>query len=174
MIRYKIKTISNCHSGELNRAQLQSQLAIESSIFPSMQFQFSDRTITQNCEYIKSFSLPKDKDNIRALWSAFKIGVKEVHSKGYVHGDILFKNIVFDGTRLKLIDHEIRMKEGTKLRFTYPWVSVTDLMRLEITIETDRICMIASELRLFNPKQYNDYRMKQIILLKSYYSLNHV
>jgi hypothetical protein len=173
-IRYKIKKISNYNSIELNRAQLQEQLATESSIFPLLQFQYNERTIAQYCEYIKSYSLPKDKDSLKTLWSDFKIGIEDFHSKGYVHGDILFKNIVFDGERLKLIDHEIRLKEGAKVRFTFPWIAVADLMRLQITMETDRICMMATELRLFNPLEYKDFRMKQIILLKSYYYLNHV
>jgi tRNA A-37 threonylcarbamoyl transferase component Bud32 len=56
--------------------------------------------------------LPKDKNSLRTLWSDFKIGVENIHSKGYVHGDILFKNIVFDGERLNLIDHDIGLKEG--------------------------------------------------------------
>ena len=44
----------------------------------------------------------------------FLPALKSVYNtiKGYVHGDILFKNIVFDGERLNLIDHDIRLKEG--------------------------------------------------------------
>ena len=56
--------------------------------------------------------MPKDKNSLRTLWSDFKIGVEDIHSKGYVHGDILFKNIVFDGERLNLIGHDIGLKEG--------------------------------------------------------------
>jgi serine/threonine protein kinase len=172
--RNKIKIISNYNSVELNRAQLQVQLATECSIFPLLQFQFNERTIQQYCKYIKSFSLPKDIDSLRTLWSDFKIGVEEVHSKGYVHGDILLKNIIFDGEKLRLIDHEIRLKDGPKLRFTYPWVAFNDLKLMKITIETDRICLKASELRLFNPKEYTNYRMSQINKLSNYVSLNNV
>jgi len=93
-----------------------------------------------------------------------------MHLVGYIHGDILKKNMIFDGCRIRLIDHEISLKQGGNLRVTYPWVSIEDLETENISYKTDHICIKASELRFFDDEKYKKFRDTQQQALDSKFS----
>jgi hypothetical protein len=167
MGHYK-KEVKDYMQCDLNRVALQSQLSQVSPVFPKLSFLFGENSIVQYSERIKAHRLPPQMNLKSALWAEFKKAISFVHQKGYVHGDILLKNILYDGERLILLDHELRLKEGRVLRFTYPWVALSDLHRGEITIDTDQICLKATELRLFDNAQYLEFRKECMDQLRIY------
>ena len=81
--------------------------------------------------------------------------------------DILKKNIVFDGCRLRLIDHELSLVIGTELRVTFPWVAPEDLIQKQISEKTDLICLKAMRLRLFEYEKYREFRELQTELISA-------
>jgi hypothetical protein len=100
------------------------------------------------------------------MWLDFEKEIETMHQFNYIHGDILLKNIIFDGNRFRLIDHELQLKNGNKLQVTYPWVDCDDLVNKSVTYKTDMICMRATHLRLFDFDKYVRYRNNQINILK--------
>ena len=84
-----------------------------------------------------------------------------MHKHGYVHGDILRKNILFDGCKLMLVDHELSLVDKKELRVTFPWVAQEDLIQRNVSRKTDLICIEASELRLFDYEKYRKFRVFQ-------------
>jgi tRNA A-37 threonylcarbamoyl transferase component Bud32 len=89
-----------------------------------------------------------------------------MHQCGYVHGDILLKNMIFDGVRIRLIDHELSLKHESQLRATYPWICLNDLSVGKITFNTDMLCLKATALRLFNYQAYVEFRKLHQLKLK--------
>ena len=177
--RFKyVKEVSECLQDDKIRVDLQARLSQVALVFPKLHFVYSENSIFQYSECIKSHPFPIAFQRKKKIWAEFKKEISFLHNEGYVHGDILLKNIVYDGIRLRLVDHEIRLKEGNRLRFTYPWVALSDLHRGEITIDTDQICLKATELRLFDNSKYLEFRRACIEQLRGYkfardYSINH-
>lgn len=153
-----VKEISGFTQVDKIRVDLQARLSQVALVFPKLHFEHTENSIIQYSETITKHHLPISLKVKKKLWIEFKKEISFMHSEGYVHGDILLKNIVFDGTRLRLVDHEMRLKEGSKLRFTYPWVALSDLIRGEITTDTDHICIKATEFRLFENSKYLEFR----------------
>ena len=106
-------------------------------------------------------------ENLRIIWNVFKEEINNIHQCGYVHGDILKKNIFFYGKNLRFIDHEISLFVKNQLRATFPWISVEDLKMQNLTKKTDEICLLATELRLFDFTAYAEYRKKKCDIIKS-------
>ena len=75
--------------------------------------------------------------------------------------------MIFDGCRIRLIDHELYLKQGNKFRVTYPWVSIEDLQSENISYKTDQICIKATELRFFENEKYKKFREIQQQKIKS-------
>ena len=75
--------------------------------------------------------------------------------------------MIFDGCRIRLIDHELSLKQGNKFRVTYPWVSIEDLQSENISYKTDHICIKATELRFFENEKYKKFREIQQQKIKS-------
>jgi len=145
----------------LSRIALMKQLSKVSPIFPKFHFEIEKKTIRQYSESIKSFKWPEEKTILEKLWIEFKNEIYNMHKYGYVHGDILRKNILFDGCRLRLIDHELSLVIGKELRVTFPWVAPEDLIQRNVTQKTDLICIEAMELRLFDSDKYSKFRVYQ-------------
>ena len=145
----------------LSRIALMKQLSKVSPIFPKFHFEIEKKTIRQYSESIKSFKWPEEKTILEKLWKEFKNEIYNMHKYGYVHGDILRKNILFDGCRLRLIDHELSLVIGKELRVTFPWVAPEDLIQRNVTQKTDLICIEAMELRLFDSDKYSKFRVYQ-------------
>jgi serine/threonine protein kinase len=165
MFRKYFKDIYNYDQGVLSRIDLMKQLSQVSPIFPKLQFAIQEKTIRQYSEPIKSLKWPEEKNSIEKLWHDFTQEIVRMHNYGYVHGDILKKNIVFDGCRLRLIDHELSLVIGTELRVTFPWVAPEDLIQKQISQKTDLICLKAMRLRLFEYEKYREFRVLQTELI---------
>jgi thiamine kinase-like enzyme len=140
------KFIYDYNEDVLSRIALMKQLSKVSPIFPKLHFEIEEKTIRQYSEPIKSFKWPEEKTFLEKLWIEFKNEIYNMHKYGYVHGDILRKNILFDGCRLRLIDHELSLVIGKELRVTFPWVAPEDLIQRNVTQKTDLICVEAMEL----------------------------
>jgi hypothetical protein len=170
-MNYKFsKLIINYDKSVLKRIELQKYLSQNSPIFPVLTFDITEKSILQKSEIIKKHPWPKDKELLKHFWDEFKIEIEKMHLVGYIHGDILKKNMIFDGCRIRLIDHEISLKQGGNLRVTYPWVSIEDLETENISYKTDHICIKASELRFFDDEKYKKFRDTQQQALDSKFS----
>lgn len=159
--KYYIKKIKYFHTHVLERVKLLEELSGQSPIFPILHFEIEGDTIIQYSEPINRSSWPHGKIQLLKLWEEFKEHVAHFHTVGYIHGDILKKNILFDGTRFRLVDHEMALKVNNELRVTFPWVSVEDFKAREVTLKTDKICLKATELRLFHFENYKAFRKLQ-------------
>jgi len=160
------KRLPNYNSIALQRAELQLELSHKLRCFPSIVIEIKNNEIIQYCEVIKKLSISKNAHNLIQMWLDFEKEIETMHQFNYIHGDILLKNIIFDGNRFRLIDHELQLKNGNKLQVTYPWVDCDDLVNKSVTYKTDMICMRATHLRLFDFDKYVRYRNNQINILK--------
>ena len=161
------KLIINYDESVLKRIELQKYLSQNSLIFPVLTFEITEESILQKSEIIKKQPWPKDKELLKHFWDEFKIEIEKMHFVGYIHGDILKKNMIFDGCRIRLIDHELSLKQGNNYRVTYPWVSIEDLQSENISYKTDQICIKATELRFFENEKYKKFREIQQQKIKS-------
>ena len=165
MISKYSKCIYDYNEDVLSRIALMKQLSKVSPIFPKFHFEIQEKTIRQYSEPIKSCKWPEEKTILKKLWIEFKNEIYNMHKYGYVHGDILRKNILFDGCRLRLIDHELSLVIGKELRVTFPWVAPEDLIQRNVTQKTDLICIEAMGLRLFDYEKYKKFRVFQTELI---------
>ncbi len=165
MISKYSKCIYDYNEDVLSRIALMKQLSKVSPIFPKLHFEIQEKTIRQYTEPIKSCKWPEEKTILEKLWIEFKNEIYNMHKYGYVHGDILRKNILFDGCRLRLIDHELSLVIGKELRVTFPWVAPEDLIQKNVSQKTDLICIEAMELRLFYYEKYKKFRVFQTELI---------
>ena len=165
MISKYSKCIYDYNEDVLSRIALMKKLSKVSPIFPKFHFEIQEKTIRQYSEPIKSFKWPEEKTILKKLWIEFKNEIYNMHKYGYVHGDILRKNILFDGCRLRLIDHELSLVIGKELRVTVPWVAQEDLIQRNVTQKTDLICIEAMGLRLFDYEKYKKFRVFQTELI---------
>ena len=161
MISKYCKVIADYDEDVLSRIALMKQLSGESPIFPKLHFEIQKKTIRQYSEPIKSCKWPEEKTILEKLWIEFKNEIHNMHKHGYVHGDILRKNILFDGCKLMLVDHELSLVDKKELRVTFPWVAQEDLIQRNVSRKTDLICIEASELRLFDYEKYRKFRVFQ-------------
>ena len=162
-MRYRVsKRLNNFSIDDLRRCILQLELSTRLSIFPKMKFFFDNNEIIQVSEVINRKSIITQKPKLKVIWNDFIFQINLMHSYGYVHGDILPKNIVFDGVRFRLIDHELRLKVGRKLMVTYPWVDKEDFLLRIVTEKTDNICLEATYNSYFNRNEYDLFRENQI------------
>ena len=165
MISKYSKCIYDYNEDVLSRIALMKQLSKVSPIFPKFHFEIQEKTIRQYSEPIKSFKWPEEKTILENLWIEFKNEIYNMHKYGYVHGDILRKNILFDGCRLRLIDHELSLVNKKELRVTFPWVAPEDLIQKNVSQKTDLICIEAMGLRLFDYEKYKKFRVFQTELI---------
>ena len=98
--------------------------------------------------------MPNDKGVLFDLLIELKNGIKFMHHHGYIHGDILLKNICYDGQKLVLIDHELNLYGRNKLLCTYPWIDPHDFQLQRLSEKTDWLCFEATSLRLLNMEAY--------------------
>lgn len=165
MISKYSKCIYDYNEDVLSRIALMKKLSKVSPIFPKFHFEIQEKTIRQYSEPIKSCKWPEEKTILKKLWIEFKNEIYNMHKYGYVHGDILRKNILFDGCRLRLIDHELSLVIGKELRVTFPWVAQEDLIQRNVSQKTDLICIEAMGLRLFDYEKYKKFRVFQTELI---------
>jgi hypothetical protein len=168
------KTINDFNDEVLERVALMKELSKVSPIFPKFHFEIEKKTIRQYSEPIKQFKWPEEETILKRIWIDFKFEIYTMHNYGYVHGDILRKNILFDGDRLRLIDHELSLVNKKELRVTFPWVAQEDLMQRNVTQKTDLICIEAMGLRLFDYEKYRKFRLYQTELITACIKLGNI
>jgi hypothetical protein len=159
-VRYAIKRIANFSESVLRRAELQEYLSEKLTCFPKIQFEVQENEIIQKCQWVRRVKMPDDKGALLDLLNELKNGIRFMHQHGYIHGDILLKNICYDGKKLVLIDHELNIYERNKLLCTYPWVDSQDLQSRRLSEKTDWLCFEATSLRLLNTEAYRLFRKK--------------
>jgi len=169
MDKWNVKHLSESNEEAITRVSLMKRLSSISPIFPELKFVIENNSITQYAKHIEAHKWPEDLTLLRTLWEDFKTEIIKIHQLGYVHGDILKKNIVFDGTRLRLIDHELVLFHKNQLRASYPWISPEDYISKQLTLTTDLICLKATELRLFDEQKYKEFRIEQMEILSPVY-----
>ena len=160
-MKWHIKRISNSNDVSKERLELIEYLSKISPAFPRIEFEYTHSEIIQYSEYIKQAPWPGDHQSLSALWGDFETEVAKAHTLNYVHGDILKKNILFDGNRLKLIDHEFCLERNNILRATFPWIHETDLIESRLSRRTDDLCLRVTKSRLFDYSSYKKLRKEQ-------------
>jgi serine/threonine protein kinase len=159
-VRHPIKRIANFSEATLRRAELQVFLSEKLSSFPKIQFEIEENEIIQKCQWVKRVKMPDDKRELLFLLNNLNNGIRFMHHHGYIHGDILLKNICYDGQKLVLIDHELDLYKGNKVLCTYPWIDPQDLQSKRLSEKTDWLCFEATSLRLLNIEEYRLMRKK--------------
>ena len=167
LVFYKSKLLKHFKDEDFNRVKLQKTISNKINCLPQIDFVIENNCIVQYIEYIQRVPFKRIGNNLSNLWQNFLSDINLMHSYNYVHGDILMKNIIYDGVRLKLIDHELSLYDKGQLRVTYPWVDVADFKKKTVTKSTDKICLKATELRLFNFNEYKEFRKSQELLITS-------
>ena len=85
-------------------------------------------------------------------FTRFAEGVMQANLSGWVFGDLNYKNVIFDGTRFKVIDFEpftkIIRNTDIEYRVTPPYFHPLDKARNTVTSLTDRLGLIGLHLRL--------------------------
>lgn len=152
-MRFTIKR-ANFSESNLRRAELQVFLSEKLSSFPKIQFEVQENEIIQKCQWVNRVRMPDNNGTLLDLLCDLKNEISFMHQHGYIHGDILLKNICFDGQKLMLIDHELNLHKGNKLLCTYPWIDPHDLLSRRLTEKTDWLCFEATSLRLLNMEKY--------------------
>ena len=160
------KTVFNYTEDDLHRANLQLYLSSILKSFPNISLEVKSNLLIQKTEYIKRKLLPNNKKKINNLLELLNHDIIFMHSYDYVHGDILTKNIVYDGNIFRLIDHELRLVDKEIFNVTFPWVSIEDLKLNLISKKTDEICFKATKLKLLDKGEYINFRLQQTEKLK--------
>jgi serine/threonine protein kinase len=174
MKKWHIKRLNVADEEAIIRIGLMKRLSSISPLFPELKFvRENDSIIQYSCPIINQ-EWPEDNYIMKQHWEEFKREIYKMHDLGYVHGDILKKNILYDGQRLRLIDHELKLSSGNCLRATFPWIAIDDYVSRQVTVKTDILCLQATEFRLFDDIRYRKLRVEQTEILHSciYHSKN--
>ena len=161
---YNFKNLLDNIDDIIPRCHLIEKVSSSVSFIPNTQ-------ITSNGESLKYQQDLLKRQNYRDLNNQKKIKLLEQFAKdldslvpyGFVHGDINSTNVLYDGTRLNLIDLEPSFKQikyGKKVVMSaVPLRSLNDLKNKTITIETDKIGFYLTCNRFMNiPLDIGDQR----------------
>jgi hypothetical protein len=148
-VRYKIKKYNKADLLDgaeevLQRCELIQFLSQRIDSIPNTQYIHLSNSIVYIQDYIHKRSLSNIPfENLKLLINNLAIDLDKLNSVGFIHGDINFCNIIFDGTSLKLIDMEpsiFQHKFGKKIfKSGYSFRSSNDLKNNQITSDTDKI-----------------------------------
>ena len=137
-----------------NRCKKISHISQKLLFIPSTYFKFNNYEIISRQKIIKPDKISRTKKLI--LLKNFALNLDKLKKFHIVHGDINFKNIIFTNKRIFLIDWEpVLVRKVNKkliLRSTFPYYSVSDLKRKQITKKTDLIGFLFLCERLFSGK----------------------
>jgi len=82
-------------------------------------------------------------------------GLDSLTDDGFIHGDINFKNLMFDGTSYRLIDLEPSLRQRRKgrvtLMYTVPYITRDDFFNDSLTQCTDKVGFYFFCRRLLSP-----------------------
>ena len=166
----KFQILSFGDSDWLDRIEKQKYLQEYSNNFPQINYQLneSDNSLIQQIPKVRKFNFGKERVNFKIrFFDEFCLAVNYMHELNHVHGDILMKNVIFNGKELVLIDFEpsLKIKNTSNkevLKVTYPWIHIDDLKLGNITTKTDVLCLHALELYIFDKYEYYNFRENQM------------
>jgi hypothetical protein len=148
-VRYKRKEYNKTDllDGEdeiLKRCALIEVLSKNIKSIPSTRFVFLSDSLVYLQEYVNKRSLHGISVGVlRLLINNLAQDLDIVNSTNFVHGDINFCNVIFDGTALCLIDLEpsiFQFKAGRQIiKSGYSFRSSNDVKNNKITFETDKM-----------------------------------
>lgn len=109
----------------------------------------TDNQLHYRQHYIKQQQIPQNK---QPYLLDLATTLEEFEKANFVHGDIVFKNIRFDGSTFKIIDFEpciYQKRNGYKvLLFTPPYISKKDLENNTLTTSSDKIAFFFFIMRI--------------------------
>ncbi len=141
---YHLKNLLDDYDDIVQKCHLIEQVSNSVSFIPNTQITINGESLKYQQDFIK-------RKNYKDLNSQQKTELLEQFAKdldslvpyGFVHGDINSTNVLYDGTRLNLIDLEPSFKQikfGKKVVMSAaPLRSLNDLKNKTITTETDKI-----------------------------------
>jgi hypothetical protein len=145
------------------RVQIIETLGRTLGSFPESEFRQTGGQLILRQRRVKKGSLPIKRSTLREPLLELAADLDQGDGMGFIHGDICYKNTIWDGGRLWIVDLEpdlIQRRSGIRqLMVTPPWVAHCDLKRGEVTAVSDRIAFTALCMRMLHgmPKRL-DYR----------------
>ncbi len=136
--------------------------------FPSIRHTIdeSNKKLIQTAKYVWKDKVVQPPKILASKYDQFCDSINRMHELGYIHGDILVKNIIFNGTEYVLIDHEpslsIKISDKPYLIVTKPWIAMEDMENNKITQKTDLLCIEATRYKLFDLPYYRKFRVLQL------------
>lgn len=166
---YHRETLICSENDLLERMNLFQKFSIDHEFIPQTSFQYCENFIYYTQQKITAKPYPKNWNE-----SHFRNLIKTLYlfnDYGLVHGDVVKRNVIFDGNDLVLIDFEPSLKQiknrCQQLLFTPPFIAIEDSIDKILTYRTDKIGFFFLVLRLrkvLTPlilKKMFDLRMKQ-------------
>lgn len=134
------------------------------SFIPDTYFKVKKHEIIMIQSKIKSDKLNK-LEKIKLL-KKFAINLDKLSQHNLIHGDINFKNIIFNKKKIYLIDWEPilikKLKKKFYYKFTFPYYSTEDIKHKRLTSKTDRIGFYFLCQRLF-VRKVNQFNFTNLI-----------
>ena len=155
-----------------SRCKKISHISQKLLFIPSTYFKLNNYEIISRQMMIKPDKISRTKKLI--LLKNFAVNLDKLKKFNIVHGDINFKNVVFTKKRIFLIDWEpVLVKRVNKkliFRSTFPYYSVSDLKKKQISRKTDLIGFLFLSERLFSGKvnTFNFSKLKNDKWLEEY------
>ena len=101
--------------------------------------------------------------------SQLAIGLDNIAAEGFVHGDLNFKNVMYDGEIFRVVDLEPSLRQckmgKPTLMFTPPYIAVDDWQSGLLTVVTDKVGFYFFCRRLISPI-FNFFPSKTMNLIK--------
>jgi len=140
--KWKLADLGTDKAKYTNRIKLIHSLNGQFSCIREHQFTFDEEFLMLNSEFIK----PCTTSNFNKTLSALEIFASEletINSLSLPHGDIVDRNIIWDGDRFVLVDWEPLLEYGIApnvfFKSTKPYISKLDLENFSISSNTDKI-----------------------------------
>lgn len=136
--------------------------------FPSIRHTIdeSNKKLIQTAKYVWKDKGVQSPKILTSKYDQFCDSINRMHELGYIHGDILVKNIIYNGAEYVLIDHEpslsIKIADKPYLIVTKPWIAMEDMENNKITQKTDLLCLEATRYKLFDLPYYRKFRANQL------------
>ena len=142
--KYNFRYLLDDYNSIINRCHLIEEVSENFSFIPNTRITINDKYLLYEQDLIKKQDYSK-KNNAEKLelLKLFAQDLDRLSETGFSHGDIKLSNVLYDGTRLILIDLEPSFKQikyGKRVVMSaVPLRSINDLNNKTISSETDKI-----------------------------------
>jgi hypothetical protein len=110
---------------------------------PTITFSLSDAEHKLTYQQVRLSRVSWTTEASPHLLTCLAKNLDELSVTGFIHGDINFKNVFFDGSSFRLIDLEPSLRQRKlgreTLMYTPPYISLKDYQNQELTQLTDKI-----------------------------------